>query len=125
MLVQREVGAAADDPVDVAAPCGVKAGVEFGRGVLGFKDGDGVRAEMGVERVAHLSGGERLQEIDVRDLPESVDAGVGAPRAGDDGGLAVERERGFFQRLLHGAGVVLPLPAGVPCAVVFDGELVA
>ena len=26
---------------------------------------------------------------------------------------------------LHGAGVVLPLPAGVPCAVVFDGELVA
>ena len=61
----------------------------------------------------------------MRDLPERVDAGVGAPRSLHVDDLAAELRHGLFERALHGRTVVLDLPADKRPAVIFDGELVA
>ena len=44
-------------------------------------------AEM-IERVANLVGGEFLHQIEMRDLPQRMHAGIGAARAGDGDALA-------------------------------------
>ena len=59
------------------------------------------------------------------DLAERVDAGIGAAGALDHDGLAGEGGDRLLDRLLHGAAVLLALPADEGAAVIFDGELVA
>ena len=80
---------------------------------------------MGVERVAHGIGRPVAGEIDMGDLAERMDAGIGAPGALDRDRLAGEGGDRLLDRLLHRAAVLLALPADIGAAVIFDGQLVA
>src|SRR3954464_6009017 len=66
-----------------------------------------------------------LFDIAMRDLPQRMNAGVGAPRAVDANLLAADCLDRVFQRTLHRRRVVLDLPAAKRCAVIFDDEFVA
>ena len=80
---------------------------------------------MCVEGVAHGVVVPILAEIDMGDLAERVNAGVGASGARDDRGLAGECVNGVGDHALDGELVVLRLPADEGGAVIFDGEFVA
>ena len=64
-------------------------------------------------------------DVDVGDLAEGVDAGVGAAGAGDVHRLGAKFEDGVFERTLDRGAVVLTLPAGEGTAVIFERELPA
>src|SRR5690606_27536100 len=62
------------------------------------------------------------RQIDMNDLPESMDAGIGPAGSLDGNGLGRQRQDRPFQRRLHGMAVFLPLPADIGGAVIFDGH---
>ncbi len=72
--------ATGEDAVEIVAAGGQEAGVEIGRRERGLQHRD-MRADEMVERVAQLVASERLIEIEMRDLAEGVDAGIGAAGA--------------------------------------------
>ncbi len=121
--LERERRAAVDDAIEIMARAGAAPGVETGLRRFGFDDRDGVRLK---QRVEPLAEPERLPvalEVDMRDLAQRMDAGVGAPRAVGGRMLAGHGEKGALERLLDRKAVLLPLPADERRAVVFDGEL--
>src|SRR5690606_1511626 len=92
---------------------------------FGCDDRNRVRAHMGVDGVAQRVGSDGTFEIDMRDLTQRMDAGIGAA-----GGMNLQRgaAKTFdagFDDMLHGEAVRLRLPADERRAVIFDGELVA
>ena len=117
--------AAIDDAIEVMAHDRAAARVEMVCGPLGFEHGDGMGNEMRVDRLAQAPAPPLAFEIDMRDLPHRVNAGVGAAGAVDDEALAGQRRQRLFQRLLHRGAVRLALPTRVIRAVVFDRQLVA
>ncbi len=58
-------------------------------------------------------------------LARRVHAGIGAAGALHARAFAAEAGERLLQRLLHGAPRLLPLPADIGAAVIFDNELVA
>src|SRR3546814_18510407 len=78
---------------------------------------------MEVDCVAHGVRLGRLLEIEMRDLPERMDAGIGASGALYRDPFAGEGEYCLLDRLLHGRAVRLALPADEGAAVVFDDDL--
>ena len=123
--VEGEIGAAVDDAVEVVALHRRKPRVEVIRRRLGGEHRDGMRPQMGIERVAHGVGVPGLGEIDMCDLAERVHAGIGAPSAMHMHGVAAERRDRGGEHALHRDAVVLHLPADEGAAVIFDGELEA
>ena len=114
-----------EDPVEVVALHRREAGVEVVRHRLGREHRDRRRAEMGVDGVAHRVGGPVAAEVEMGDLAEGVDAGVGAPGALDHHRLAGEGADRLFEGLLHRRAIGLALPADERAAVILDGQLVA
>jgi hypothetical protein len=51
------------------------------RGLNRRQDGNRVRPQMGIDRIAHDIGSGRLFDIDMRDLTQRVHAGIGAAGA--------------------------------------------
>src|SRR3979409_2306098 len=84
-----------------------------------------MRPQMRIEAVAKASRHEMLCNIAMRDLPQRVHAGVGAPRAVNANIFARARLDRGFQRALYRWAIVLDLPAAERRAVIFDGEFVA
>ena len=84
-----------------------------------------MRPQMRVERVADGVGLALAGQIEMRDLAERVDAGVGAAGALHHDLLAGERLDRRHDRALHRRRIVLVLPAGERRAVVFDEDFVA
>ena len=80
---------------------------------------------MALSGVAYDIGSPLTGKIDVRNLTQRMNTGIGAPGALDHHRLAGERRDRLLHRLLNGEAVLLPLPADERLAVIFDGELVA
>ena len=123
--IERKRRAPVDDPIAVAPLDGGETGVEAVVNGLGIGHRDGPGFQMVVQR---LSDAERFgvaRDVEVDDLRQRMDAGIGpAGREGDDL-LAAEFLDCFFQALLDRQAVVLALPADERTAVVFQGELEA
>src|SRR5581483_5504904 len=117
--------AAVEDAVAVVAFHGREARVEIGRDRFGPQHRDGVRLQVEVERVPHRLDRPLPREVDMRDLAEGMDAGIGTTGAVERDGLAGEGGGRRLQRALHGRLAVLPLPAGERRAVIFQRQLVA
>ena len=122
---RRENGKGAE-VVGVGLTGGLKTGVEIARDFLAFYDADGGR-QLGVERGNPVEGvhGEMARGVEMSDLAESVDSGIGAAGSVEAKGLFGDDGEGFFNALLDGVGIGLNLPTGVGSAVVGDGEFEA
>ncbi len=116
---------AIEQAIEVVAPDRRETGIEIIADGFGREDGDGLAPQMGVEGVAHRVGRPVADKVDMGDLTEGMDAGVGAPGALDHDRLAAKGGDRLFDRLLYGAAVLLTLPADIGAAVIFDGQLVA
>ena len=66
--VERQIGAAVDDAIEIMAPDRRGARVEIVGDTFGRENGDRMRAQMRIERVAHGVGIPVLREIDMGDL---------------------------------------------------------
>src|SRR5450631_437146 len=64
--------------------------------------------------------GAHRRGVEVDDLTDGVNAGVGTAGANRDYGRAGDESNGILHRVLHGGRVRLRLPSGVPGAVVLD-----
>ena len=112
------------DHVAVQLAHGVAVGVERLRHVLGRRATTTSSRQMGVDRPQQTFGGELRVGVEVDDLADGVDAGIGSAAGVDaDALLAGELGDGLFERLLHGAVAGLRLPAVEVGAVVAEGEL--
>ena len=81
-----------------------------------------VAGQHGVEGVGVLVRGDAAVGVKVGALAEGVDARVRAAGAEEHRPFPHQFGDGLLHHLLHGEGVLLPLPAGVGRAVVFEGE---
>ena len=102
---------------------GVVPGVEPGRGLLHLPDGDGV-GEIAVQIVPYLIGRLRYVQHHIGGHGAGVDAGVGASRADDVHGCALQLSQHGLQLALYGVLVRLALPAEEPGAVIGNGQSV-
>ena len=122
---ERGGAAPVEDAVAVVPPDRRVPRVELLCHHLGGKDGDGLRPQMRVQRVAHGVGAPILRKVEMGDLMDCVHAGIGATGAGEPRRLAGEARHGGLDGGLHGRVVGLTLPAAERRAVVLDDELVA
>ena len=123
--IERQIGPAVDDAIEVMTLHRRRPGVEVVRNAFGCKDGNGMRAQMRIERVAHGIRVPILGEIDMRHLAARVHAGIGASGALHQRALAGKGCHRGGKHALHSRLRGLDLPAGKRRAVVFDGQLVA
>ena len=79
--VDRQIGAAVDDAIEIVTLDRRGAGVEIIRRAFGGEHRHRMRAQMRVERVAHGVGVPVLGQIDVGDLAARVHAGIGTAGA--------------------------------------------
>ena len=101
---------------------GVEAGVEGWGGGGGGHDAD-FRGQVDIEGAepcggVHAAG---IGDVEVGDLANGVDAGVGAAAAVDGDRLGEDGGGGGFEDVLDGAAAGLGLPAAEGSAVVGDG----
>src|SRR3546814_11644877 len=93
-----------DDAIEVMPPQGREPGVEalgHGHDVEHANPFAGHR-KMGIEGVAQLVGRPVSRQVDMSDLSEGMDAGIGPARPLDGNGLGRQREDRTLQRRLHG-----------------------
>lgn len=88
--LQRKLGPAIANAVVVVARHRVEAGVKVACDLLGLQNRNRLetiwrRGKVRVDRIAQTIGTPGFFEIDVRDLPERVDASIGAPSPDDIG----------------------------------------
>ena len=81
--LERQIGAAVDDEIEIVPLHRREARVEIVRHPLGRDHRHRMRPQMRGERVAHGVGVPFLREIDMRDLAERMHAGIGAAGAAD------------------------------------------
>ena len=84
LLLQRKIGAAVNDAIEIVAFDRREASVEVIGGAFRRKHRDRLRAQMKIHRIADVVGIPFLAEIDVRHLTQRMDTGVGASRAVHD-----------------------------------------
>src|SRR4051812_33259019 len=90
----------------------------------------GEHVDIGRQRVVDAApqcfGRQRLSHIQMRNLPQRVDTGIGASRSHELEALVADRfaDR-TFELALHGPRVLLLLPAAVARSGVLDRELVS
>src|SRR5205085_3164275 len=82
-----------------------------------------IAREVRVERAQPRAGRERLRDVDVGDLPERVNAGVGPASPVDARVRSLNERNGRLDPALNGWHPRLRLPAVVLGAVVLDGQL--
>ena len=117
---QRRAVAAVADAVSVALPGGHEPGVELRGNLLPRMDAD-VPRKHGVQHKGVLFRGNGAFRVKVKRLSTCVNARVRAAGSGNGDGFSRGTGEGFFQHLLHGKCVQLPLPARIVRAVVFHG----
>ncbi len=93
---------AVEDAVAVAPADRREAGVEVVRRRFGGQDRDGERLQVEVRAVAERLDWPVARQVEMRDLPGGVDAGVRPPGAEDARGLAGEALQRRFERFLDG-----------------------
>ena len=85
-----------------------------------------VRGQSIVDAAPECFSGQRLSHVEMGDLSQRVHAGVGSARSHEFEILLAHRlADGAFELALHGARVLLFLPAAVARAGVLDRELVS
>src|SRR5690606_30657976 len=82
-----------------------------------------MRPQMRVEGIPHLAGADLSLKINVRHLPQRMDACIRPARPCRLHRRAVERLRRGFEDLLHRRDALLSLPAGEGAAIVFERQL--
>ena len=112
-----------DDPIAVAPLDGGKAGVEAVVNGLGIGHGDGPGFQMVVQRLADAERFGVARDVEMDDLRQRMDAGIGPAGGEGDDLLAAEFLDCFFQALLDRQAVVLALPADERPAVILQREL--
>ena len=122
--IEREIGAAVDDPVKIVALHRGRARVEIVGHAFGRENGNRVRTQMRVERVANGIDIPLFRQIDMSDLSARVHTCVSAPGALHKDFVARQCLDRQGQHALHGELLGLNLPAGKRRAVIFDDELV-
>ena len=112
------------DAVGVLLPETGPNGVEMLRYLGGLNHHD-IVGKTGVHRQRDAVRGNGGTGVEIGDIHLRMDAGVRAPRPGTLDGVAHHRGEGLFQRLGHGDGVLLHLPAVVGGAHVhqFQGNI--
>ena len=100
--------------------------MEIRRGILRFQHRHRMRPQMGVQRVPHLVGADRLDEIEVRNLPQSHARPhpCGLHRVTCTGAPS-SASRGFLDNLLNRGRIILALPARKGAAVIFQRQFVS
>ena len=124
--LKRSGWPAVDDAVKIVPARRRKPRVEILPDEFDIDDTDGFPCddEMGVQRFAHLGTGPVFRQINMRDLCGRMHTGVRAASGTKRNRFATEFEDRLFDGSLNGVGVLLPLPAGIRRAVIFNGELV-
>ena len=112
--------------VGVGFGLGGKAGVKVVGHFFAIENTDGGR-EFGVERRNPVEGVHRevFGRIEVSDLAEGVDAGVGASGTAETDRFFGDFLEGFFNEFLDGDAIGLNLPTGEGSAVISDSEFEA
>ena len=120
--LQREIGAAVHDAIEIVALPRREARIETVRRPSRRQAPRPDAAADARSRASRtLVGAPVLLEIDMRDLSERMHARIGAAGARDlDGCGRTAPSIASVERALHGRRVVLPLPAGERRAVIFD-----
>src|SRR5476649_2464498 len=121
--IERRRRTAVEDAVAVAAVRRREAGMETLRHDFDLRYHDRIGLEVIVERAAHGLDRPFAAKVEMRDLAQGMDAGIGTAGALRHGALAAEGEHRVFERGLHRGSGVLALPADEGTAIVFDGEL--
>ena len=124
ILIERQVGAPIGNAVKIMPSDGGESRVEVRRGGFGAQDGDALRSQMEIDRVADGFAVPVSGEIDMRDLAKRMHTGIGASGAIDGDALASERGDRLGKNGLHRNSVILRLPADEWRTVIFDGELI-
>ena len=109
------------DAVKIMPAPGIKACVKVGRCASGASDGD-IRGQHAIERVLQAVEWHSSRGREVDDLPEGVNARIGAPRRRDRNRRAVEPLEPRFEFSLNRALAGLNLPALKVRAIVFEGQ---
>ena len=80
---------------------------------------------MVIERLADAERVPCAAQVEMHDLPERMDAGIGAAGRLGHHPLAGEALDRLLEHLLHRKLALLPLPAAEGASVIFEGEAVA
>src|SRR6185437_14823415 len=124
-LLQRRARPPVENAVFVMAPQGGESRLEFGAGRDALQHCNWVWLQMVVERFRYPVGVPLAPEIEMHDLPERVDARIGASGRLRHHRLARKPLDRFLEHLLHGGPIRLPLPAGEGRSIVFERQAVA
>src|SRR3984957_8075331 len=116
---------AVQDAVEIDPAAGRTPRVKSLGYALGAQHRHRTRLHMLVEGAADGFGVRFPRQVEMRDLRQRVDPGIGAAGAVDGDALAAEALGGGFQDFLHGKPVLLALPADQAGAVIFERQLVA
>ena len=84
-----------------------------------------IRWQQAIDRFAKIFAGNRIVQIECRDLGERVNSRIGASRSADMNRLAFEASDNFFKRPLDRRASRLNLPSGVIGAIVGNGDAYA
>ena len=123
--IEREIGASIDDTIEIMSlPCRHPR-IEIIAYALRCQHRDRMRAQMRIQPVADGVGLDDFPQIEMRDLPERMHAGVGAAGALDRHIFAGELPDRDFDFALHGRRIGLALPAGKRRTVILDQDFVA
>ena len=115
---------AGDETEQIVARAGGKAGVEIIGHAGDGGDGDGMRAQMGVDGTGEAERIPITVKIAVRDLARGMDACIGAARALDNMVAGLQAGQGRLHGGLHGGlatGLALPAIEGATVIVDFQG----
>ena len=122
---ERQRRAAIGDAIAIVAGARAAPRVEIFAHALNAENRHGMGMKQRIEPLAEPERRPVALEIDMRDLAQSVDASVSAPRAMRDRTLSRHGEDRALQRLLDRKAVPLSLPADERRAVIFKRELEA
>jgi len=125
-FIQRELHAPINEAVEIAPLDRVKTAMPLVMHYLSVEHRNGVFGHMEIHRVADFVGAYLLVQIHMRDLAERMDAAIRAARAVNQHVFALIyfRRRGLHHAL-NARPMVLPLPAHIRRAVIFNGEFIA
>src|SRR5262245_23373763 len=92
---------------------------------FGLQDAHWLFPQIEIERVPDRSGLCGLLDIEVRDLGQGMNPGIGPASHMHTHVFTTEGSDGLFDRLLDGGSVLLPLPARETAALIFHRDFPA
>ena len=114
-----------DDAVAVKLGGRRESRIEAVSGFLHREDANIIRsggAQIGIQRLLQVVDRNGIGELEAGHLTERVHARVGAAGSRDNHVAAFDRRKRFFEHLLHGTRIRLPLEPGEVGAVVGDRD---